>query len=411
MTLINMLFLGILLAGLLMWMGNLLPAQGEDERAGKAWLFFLLGGLGLSIVAITITWSISEYVFNLSAPILLPILFGFTVALGLHLVRERYMTPMKTALLFLVFLLLLSWVTISNNWIFLLSIAGMGVLTVTAWLVWDQNEKRHLIFFVSEVILLGISIRVVDMNRISDMTPHWLGTVVSIVTYLFIPWAGIILSALLLRRLISSNQPLHWRTVISTLLMVAILFLMIGYQAMLTSLWDVATDGLGWVLLWLTTGTIGIGSTMLMAWSLPRNRIWVPILFAFAVPLMLMQAYNLANYDAGHTWGTKPIITTERRADRIDQAIQSYYNRNHEYPQVLSDLTPLYLLYIPNPYIIPGQDWCYEGGNDHYRLGYIYRQHFSMPASIRMHSSAGEPFDADWECRDEADKYSKPLGF
>jgi hypothetical protein len=176
------------------------------------------------------------------------------------------------------------------------------------------------------------------------------------------------------------------------MVMVAVLFLLIGYQAMLASLWDVATDGLSWVFLWLTASTIGIGSAMLMAWSLPRRQLWVPILFALTVPLVLVQAHNLANYERDHTWGTKPILTTERRADKIERAIQRYYERSRPIPQnALADLTPRYLLYVPNPFIIPGLDWCYEGGVDFYRFGYVHRQYFSVPASVRIHSSAGEP--------------------
>ncbi len=184
--------------------------------------------------------------------------------------------------------------------------------------------------------------------------------------------------------------------------MVAVLFLMIGYQAMLLSMWDAATDGLGWIFLWLTTSTIGIGSAMLMTWSMPRKQLWVAILFAVTVPLVLIEAQHLGTYDSDHKWGTTPIITTERRADQIDNAIQRYYEKNREYPQALSDLTPRYLLYIPNPFIIPKQDWCYEGGSDHYRFGYVYRQSFSSPASVRIRSSAGEPSDTGWGCEDES---------
>jgi hypothetical protein len=280
-----------------------------------------------------------------------------------------------------------------------------------AWQVWEQNGKQYPFLFAAEIVLLGISIRVTDMNRIPDMNPHWLASIASAITYLFIPWAGILFSALLLRRLVSNDQLFNWRAVTSTLLMVAVLFLMIGYQAMLTSLWDVATDGLGWVFLWLTTSTIGIGSAMLMTWSTPRKRIWVSILFALAVPFMLVEAHNAANYDTDHTWGTKPIIITEHRADNIDKAIQRYYDRNGEYPQTLSDLRPWYLLYIPNPYIIPGLDWCYEGAVDRYRFGYVYRQSFSSPASVKIRSSAGEPSNTNWGCQDDADVYAYPLGF
>jgi hypothetical protein len=220
-----------------------------------------------------------------------------------------------------------------------------------------------------------------------------------------------VLSALLIRKLLTSEHPINWRAMTSTLLMVTIIFLMIWYQAMLSSMWDVATDGLSWVFLWLTTSTIGIGSAMLMAWSVPRKRLWVSILFALTVPFVLQQSHNAANYEKDHKWGTKPTLTTERRAEKIDNAIQRYYEKNNEYPQTLNDLTPRYIFYIPNPYIIPGLDWCYEGGADHYRFGYVYRQSFSSPASVRIHSSAGEPSETNWGCEDQAEPYSAPLGF
>jgi hypothetical protein len=193
--------------------------------------------------------------------------------------------------------------------------------------------------------------------------------------------------------------------------MVATLFLMIGYQAMLLSMWDVATDGLGWIFLWLTASTIGIGSAMLMTWSMQRKQLWVAILFALIVPSMLLEARNIGTYDQNHTWGTTPIITTERRADKIDKAIQRYYERNNEYPQSLSDLVPLYILYIPNPFIIPGQDWCYQGRSNYYRFGYVYRKVFSTPAFVRIHSSVGEWSNASWGCQGEADSIPVPYGF
>jgi len=378
MSLIQMLFLGILPAGILMWVGNRIRVRSAEEKTEEYWLFFLLGVLGSSIITLAIARSISEYAFSLLIPGLLPIMFGFAVALGLHVVQSRHLSIMKAPL---------------------------------AWLGWNQNGKLYTALFIIEVILLGISIQVTDMNRIADMNPRWLGSMLYTVSFLFIPWIGVVLSAILIRRLFLIDHPLNWRMAVSTFFMVIILLLMIGYQGMIASLWDVATDGLGWIFLWLTTSTIGIGSAMLIAWSMPRRYLWAPILFALTVPLVLLQAHNLANYDKNHKWGTKPIITTERRAEKIDTAIQRYYDANKEYPQALSDLTPSYLLYVPTPFIIPGLDWCYEGGNDHYRFGYVYREFFSAPASVRILSFTGEPFTSNWGCEDDAEPYSKPLGF
>ena len=411
MSLISILFLGIPPAGLLMWVGNLVRTRGVDEKAGMRWLLFLLGGFGSSIGTIVIANLISDFAFSMSAPVLLPIMFGFTAALSLHLAQDRDIGTTMAVLFSIIIILFLSWIVLSNNWMVLLLTILVASLTAFAWLVWDRNDKWHLILFTLEVILLRVSLRVTDMNRISDMTPNWLASFISFGTYLFIPWAGIVLTALLIRRLLSKDQLLNWRAVTSTLVMVAVLFLMIGYQAVLVSMWDVATDGLGWIFLWLTTSTIGIGSAMLMTWSMPRRQLWAAILFALTVPLVLLEARNLGTYDKDRKWGTTPIITTEQRASSIDKAIQQYFERNNEYPEALSDLTPRYLLYIPNPYIIPGLDWCYEGGADHYRFGYVYRQYFSTPASVRVHSSAGGPFDTDWGCEEEAEIYSAPPGF
>lgn len=411
MSLIHILFFGILPAGLLMWAGNLVRARATDENAEKHWFRFLLGGMGLTMLAFAITRLISERVFSLSAPILLPILFGFATALGVHLLQDRKLDAKATLPLFLAALLLLSWITLSSDWMFLVLILLAAALTALFWLVWERSSKWYPALFALEVILLGISIRISDLNRIADLSPRWLSSLVSAASYLIIPWTGVVMAALLIRRLMTGPRPLNWRAVVTTMVMVAVLFLLIGYQAMLTSLWDVATDGLGWVFLWLTASTIGIGSAMLMAWSLPRRQLWVPILFALTVPLVLVQAHDLANYERDHTWGTKPILTTERRADKIEMAIQRYYEGHDQYPPALNDLTPRYLLYVPNPFIIPGLDWCYEGGDDFYRFGYVYRQYFSVPASVRIHSSAGEPPNPHWKCEDDAEFHGAPLGF
>lgn len=42
-------------------------------------------------------------------------------------------------------------------------------------------------------------------------------------------------------------------------------------------------------------------------------------------------------------------------------------------------LTPGYVLSLPGPVIIYGQDWCHDGGDDYYRLGYVVCEHWSGP--------------------------------
>ena len=52
--------------------------------------------------------------------------------------------------------------------------------------------------------------------------------------------------------------------------------------------------------------------------------------------------------------------------------------------------------------IIYGQDWCYDGGEDYYRLGYVYREHWSDPPTIgRIYKTKGEAPDLHDMCEEE----------
>jgi hypothetical protein len=93
---------------------------------------------------------------------------------------------------------------------------------------------------------------------------------------------------------------------------------------------------------------------------------------------------------------------TEERAGRASQAIEAYYAREGRYPQDLRQLTPWYVLSLPGPVIIYGQDWCYDGGDDYYRLGYVYREHWSDPRLTgRIYRTIGEAPDLHGMCEEE----------
>jgi hypothetical protein len=97
---------------------------------------------------------------------------------------------------------------------------------------------------------------------------------------------------------------------------------------------------------------------------------------------------------------------TEERAERVTQAIETYYAREGRYPQDLRQLVPRYVLSLPGPVIIYGQDWCYDGGEDYYRLGYLDREHWSDPRLFgRVYSAKGDsPLKVD-VCQPAIDIY------
>jgi hypothetical protein len=93
---------------------------------------------------------------------------------------------------------------------------------------------------------------------------------------------------------------------------------------------------------------------------------------------------------------------TEERAERVTQAIESYYAQEGHYPKDLGQLTPRHALWLPGPVIIYGQDWCYDGGNSYYRLGYVDREHWSDPRLIgRIYKTKGDVPDLHGMCEEE----------
>ena len=66
-------------------------------------------------------------------------------------------------------------------------------------------------------------------------------------------------------------------------------------------------------------------------------------------------------------------------AAQVSQAVERYYAQEGRYPEKLQQLIPWYLLSVPEPVLINGLDWCYDGGADYFRLGYADREHWSAP--------------------------------
>ncbi|HSM55805.1 MAG TPA: hypothetical protein VK879_06575, partial [Candidatus Sulfomarinibacteraceae bacterium] len=95
---------------------------------------------------------------------------------------------------------------------------------------------------------------------------------------------------------------------------------------------------------------------------------------------------------------------TEARAERVTQALERYRAREGRYPQDLQQLTPIHLLALGEPIIIYGQPWCYDGGDAYYRLGYVYREHWSAPqVTGHRFSSGGNIPELPPLCEDEID--------
>jgi hypothetical protein len=158
-------------------------------------------------------------------------------------------------------------------------------------------------------------------------------------------------------------------------------------------IWDSTGDGLGY--LWLPIPALAVlCATTLLLIALPEEIKLAAFSFLLLIPAMVAITVFTQNVDFRQL--------TEERAERVSQAIERYFSRNEHYPRHLQDLTPWYMLGIPDPVIIYGQQWCYDAGEDYYRLGYVYRQHWSDPRLIgKIHKTGGESPDLPPTCEAE----------
>jgi hypothetical protein len=164
------------------------------------------------------------------------------------------------------------------------------------------------------------------------------------------------------------------------------------------TVWDNTYDSIGYLLL-LVPVPAALLSGVTLSITLSGRMKWTGFLYSLLIlGLMIAVSARAQRVDFRQL--------TEERAERVTQAIETYHAREGRYPQDLRQLVPRYVLSLPGPVIIYGQDWCYDGGEDYYRLGYLDREHWSDPRLFgRVYSAKGHsPLKVDI-CQPAIDTY------
>ncbi len=187
----------------------------------------------------------------------------------------------------------------------------------------------------------------------------------------------------------------HTEKVVAVIVVLSALLLLGAlYKFYWFMVWDSTYDGLGY--LWLPIPILAILSSSIMLFiALPNGTKLAALFYLLLIPILIAVSTHTQRVDFRQL--------TEKRATQISQAIDAYYVREGHYPEELQQLTLRYMIAIPRPVIIYGQNWCYDGGTDYYRLGYLDREHWSSPNLIGQTSRTwGKIPDLPIICEPEA---------
>jgi hypothetical protein len=292
-------------------------------------------------------------------------------------------------------------------------IEAIMLLAITIWgaaslqYIIVQRTRARLWVYAGFLTLAGL---VVPTSLLPDHRlglPQPLGTLVAVIIFI-LPSLGITLVGLIFQTGI--NDYIEWKQTITAenpyrqavnqpngrvvwfVFMLAILLLgKTLYNIYWLLVWDSTYDSFDflWIVLPIFAAFVTVLASIKSLVGMSRSARNEKITFAGAVFLLMIPVLLITTYGSANQVNFRQL--TEERATRLSQAIEAYYARKGVYPQNLGQLTPWYLLAIPVPVIINGADWCYDGGDGYYRLGYINRENWSAPQITgRLFKSQGD---------------------
>ena len=402
----EILFISIIPATLIVLGGIIILQKGPEHTSSWRILFYLLFiGVLLMIVVFVIelislehnTWLINQ-ISALTTPIVIGVLALILVNIkrlaGLE-VRER---------IFGIFVgLILLALLIGSVWMRPLGMVQVILSgTLALAFVWVLASKYDaVVITLSLLVLIMLALFNADyLDRLSYLP----GLLRNAIGFLFFSLPGLVVA--LAAVWITSGlklfpQPANTHkasrdssfrlSIILRFGLAAVLLGYLAYTVVWASIWDQTSDGLGGVMFATWSSLVAIAAGMVMGVTATKWYRSAGFVFAMLVPALMFAAFS-------YGWSVSYHAITEERASRIQGALESYYEENGRYPKELSELVPNYLFRISAPVIIRGENWCYQGGQNYYRLGAFYREYFSTPLSLQTYASAGNLPDTDWEC-------------
>lgn len=399
---------------LLIIVGILIRTRGNPETSGRRYFLFLvwttIGALALTLP----NWIFPRSLFSYGM-VLFPVIPGLVVLTLLHWrewnsLSQRTMNPILFAagiLLVTILVQLVRVILIGDIYQLEPLVLGTALLTVLAFMfiAWKWGKRYPLLLFVINVLYLTVFLAF-DLGSLSMFTESAPGQMymhtLSALAYLAIPAMTIPVMAMLTTGMLNAPsatdeaKPVAWRLIFGRLTLGVISFGLLLYVYRWLWLWDGVDDGIRWYFMILVSGIASLSAGMVIAMTMTGIRRWAGLIF----PIAVMGLIYLAGMTSFGIWnGITNYTITEERAARIQEAIENHRAKTGWYPLELEELVPGELWRVPLPMIMMGQGWCYQGGSNYYRLGAVYREHWSSPyLEARVYASAGEVPEGTWEC-------------
>jgi hypothetical protein len=397
------------LPALLIALGGLLVLRSaETERAQRRFMLYLLVVAGVLLlalfVAIQLTPEQDNRPFRQMMTITTPALIG---VLALIILYGKQIITMGRATQLLALLLTagLAGILVAHwNTRFALAyliLPGLFVL-VLGWAIGGRSRKAAVVLGILLLLgLLGLN-AIINANN-WELAPQfrWMG-VIFLAAFYSLPGLIVVGAAMLLSHSLASRGR---RPALLSLFLMVLLLAYLAYSIYWASVWDQTSDGLGGLALSQPAAVVAAGAGMIVATKLYGWRRGTGLLFAILIPLLL-----LGSFERG--WQVSYHDITQTRAERIAAALGDYFQREGTYPRALDSLRQRDLLRIPQPVELRGETWCYQGGDDFYRLGAFSREFFSMPVELQVFAAEGEP-DSVWACEGQIaamkERYYSPM--
>ncbi len=278
-----------------------------------------------------------------------------------------------------------------------------AILLTCVWLLVREGLVKEIILSLVLIVFMGIA-RTGLLEPMLKLLPEWVGMILRPVLFLqagfVVAWSALIAyraveSIFFQRKSGEASQVLTLRFgAVLRLGLSSFLLLTLFYTIFWVSLWDHTDNGLGGVWLAITGSFLSVAAGGLMIERKIGRMRTLGMIYLLPVTALIWAAFGI-----GIRYPYHPIL--DQRASMIQEAIQKYFEQNGAYPPSLSELIPGQLLWVPRQVVLRSEDWCYQGGQDYFRLGVFWRDRFSSLLEVKTYASQGNPPEAGWVCQED----------